>query len=132
LPHTQACLRAIAAHTSQPLAITIWDNASTDGTTAWLRSLAWPHLTVHCSPTNRGVAGGRNELLRRVLPRLCADGVLVFLDNDIEVRPGWTAPFLRLFAARPQCGLASKIGWSHVGTPHRAHPVPAPPAPAPA
>jgi len=108
---TRRCFASIAAHTQLPYAVTVLDNASRDGTQAYLRSLADPRFTVLESAVNLGVPGGRNVLLDAVLPVLPEDGFVVFLDNDIELQAGWCDPFLRLFEREPRAGLASADGW---------------------
>ena len=45
-----------------------------------------PKISYHSSPTNLGVAGGRNFLLR--LPEVQASDVIVILDNDVITPPG--------------------------------------------
>lgn len=111
LAHTKRCLESLFAHTTLPFEVQIVDNASSDGTQAWLASLSDPKIRIHYSPENLGVPGGRNELLRRILPRAMDGDFVVFLDNDIELHEGWHGPYERLFAAQPHAGLASKVGW---------------------
>ncbi|MBL8093003.1 MAG: glycosyltransferase [Anaerolineales bacterium] len=110
LAYTQQCLASLAAHTPVPHHVFILDNASTDDTPAWLSTLAAPHLHVELSALNRGVPGGRNRLLKTILPHLPEDGLVVFLDNDVELQPGWYEPFLDLFKAQPEVGVAGAHG----------------------
>ena len=126
LEHTQRCLASLAAHTSVPHQIFILDNASTDATPTWLGGLAAPHIHVDLSDENHGVPGGRNRLLKTVLPLLPEDGLLVFLDNDVEVHTGWTEPFTQLFRAYPDAGVAGAHGHAFIVHPHHRELLPAP------
>jgi alpha-1,3-rhamnosyl/mannosyltransferase len=110
LAHTQRCLLAIERHTPQPHEVWIVDNASADATPQWLRAQARPGLHLDFQPVNRGVPGGRNRLLELILPHAGNDDFVVFLDNDLEVGAGWTAPFLEVFAADPQIAIAGRSG----------------------
>lgn len=123
LDKTQACLESIRAHTRMPYRVHVWDNASKKDTKAWLREAEgiWDALDVRFSPTNRGVAGGRNELLNWLLPEIPADAWLVFLDNDITVGAGWTEPFEALLESVPDVGMMGHMGHPIlVGEGHRA------------
>lgn len=126
LEHTQRCLASLAAHTPAPHQIFILDNASTDDTPAWLSSLAAPHIHVDLSRENHGVPGGRNRLLKTILPLLPEDGLLVFLDNDVEVHAGWTEPFTQLFNAHPAAGVAGAHGHAFLVHEHHRELLPAP------
>lgn len=110
LDYTQRCLASLAAHTPVPHQIFIVDNASTDATPEWLSALMAPHIHVDLSPDNLGVAGGRNRLLKTILPHLPEDGQIVFLDNDVEVHAGRYRPFIDLFRERPDAGVAGAHG----------------------
>lgn len=108
---TRRCFQSIVEHTGLPFAVTVLDNASRDGTQAYLRGLGDERFTVLESAVNLGVPGGRNVLLQQVLPQLPDDGFVVFLDNDIELQAGWCDPYLRLFEQQPRAGMASADGW---------------------
>ncbi|MBK9175638.1 MAG: glycosyltransferase [Flavobacteriales bacterium] len=63
--------------------VIVADNASTDGSTAWLRE-AMPTVRVIQLPRNLGFAGGYNMALQQV----DAERYLL-LNSDVEVTPGW-------------------------------------------
>jgi GT2 family glycosyltransferase len=63
--------------------VIVADNASTDGSVAWL-GIHHPQITVLASDRNRGFAGGYNHALQHVQ----ADRY-VLLNSDVEVTPGW-------------------------------------------
>ncbi len=112
LSHTARCLESISAHTQAPWRALVLDNASSDGTPAYLRAITDPRITTHCGEQNLGVSGGRNWLLAQLLPTLRDDDLIVLLDNDIEVFAGWETPFLEAFAARPDLGVAGRWAFS--------------------
>ena len=112
LDYTQRCLQSLLTHTTLPFDVQILDNASSDGTQAWLAGLSDPRIRVCESPVNLGVPRGRNRLLELILPEAADEDFVVFLDNDIELHAGWHEPFERLFAEQPRAGMASKVGWT--------------------
>ena len=126
LEYTQRCLASLAAHTPVPHHIFILDNASTDATPEWLAALTAPQIHVSLSDVNHGVPGGRNRLLKTILPHLAGDGLVVFLDNDVEVHEGWHTPFIDLFAAQPEVGVAGAHGHPFVVTDEGRSLLPAP------
>jgi GT2 family glycosyltransferase/SAM-dependent methyltransferase len=110
--HTERCLRSIRAHTGARWSARVLDNASTDSTPSYLAALRDPRIEIECLRENRGVGGGRNRLLQQMLREMQDDELLVFLDNDIEVGPGWDRPFLDAFAAMPGLGVAGRWAFS--------------------
>lgn len=67
----------------------ILDNASTDGTTGYVRDLEGGAIKVICCKLNYGVAGGRSILLEE-LARVGLPQRIVFLDSDtVIVDQGW-------------------------------------------
>lgn len=62
-----------------------------------------PMLTFHSSPSNLGVAGGRNLLLR--LPEVQAADVIVVLDNDVITPPHHVTRLVAAVAADPRAGV---------------------------
>jgi GT2 family glycosyltransferase len=84
--------------------VLLWDNGSTDGTADAVAS-AFPHLLVHRSPTNLGVAGGRNAAARLALEHF-GPTHLLFLDNDMLVTEGCIDALLQAFADDPTLGQA--------------------------
>ena len=88
------------------------DNASTDETPRYLAALHDGRIETECLHENLGVGGGRNRLLQQMLQDMQDDELLVFLDNDIEVGPGWEQPFLDAFAGMPRLGVAGRWAFS--------------------
>lgn len=90
---TRLCLDSIVRNTDYPnYEIVVVDNASADGTPAYLRALAAasPHLTVIHNDTNTGFAAANNQGVLRGI----GDHV-VLLNNDTVVPPGWLSRLLR-------------------------------------
>ena len=90
---TQQCLTSLVFATDQPHEILLVDNGSTDGTGAF----PWPRcVTVLHNETNRGFAAACNQGIR-----IASGDVLVLLNNDTMVPPGW----LRMLSAHLTPGV---------------------------
>ena len=104
------CLpRAIASALAQEgarLELIVVDDASTDGTPAYLASLTDPRLRVIRAERNLGPSGARNLGLAAASAELVA-----FLDSDDAYRAGRLAVPLAAFAAEPDlvCVLSSAV-----------------------
>lgn len=110
LAATRRCVRSLVATTKAPFRLWIVDNASTDDTPQWLASRQEPWLRWRRNAENRGVPGGRNDLLDFVLPNAAPHDWLVFVDNDLEFAEGWLAPFGRAMQAFPNARVLGKVG----------------------
>jgi GT2 family glycosyltransferase len=77
------CLNAVAAQEGVEAETVLVDNASTDGTTEYVRE-TFPWVRTVTLATNRGFAGGNNAGVRAATGRLVA-----FLNNDTIAAPGW-------------------------------------------
>lgn len=102
---TTACLRALEQQAQAdriPIEVIVVDNASRDRTGELLHHALfnrWLNLRVIRNPQNLGFAKASNQ------GALIARGeVVVFLNNDTEVQPGWLAPLLDELAANPTTG----------------------------
>ncbi len=82
--------------------ILVVDNASTDGTGAWLAGLKDPRLHVLTLPRNRGGAGGFEAGMRHAMAETDADWICLM---DDDARPAADA-FAR-FGSRPRDGRAA-------------------------
>lgn len=99
---TLRCLETLVDQEGPELAIVVWDNGSVDGT-ADAVAQRFPTVLVHHHPRNLGVASGRNAAARLAMDRF-APPFLLFLDNDMELEPGFVRALHEAFATRPELG----------------------------
>jgi GT2 family glycosyltransferase len=99
LEYTRLALEAVLKLEYPNLRVVIWDNASTDGTIAYLRERiqGLAHVTGIASPTNRGVVYPMNE----VWSSNPEAELLAKIDNDTLVPP-------ELIRRLAECHLQSK------------------------
>lgn len=84
------CLEALrATHSATALDITVVDDGSTDRTAEVARTMGCRTLT---NPSSQGPASARNRGARAAQGRL-----LLFIDADVRIEPGWVAPLLQHF-----------------------------------
>jgi GT2 family glycosyltransferase len=79
--YTRQCLEYIEKYTDVPYELIIIDNASTDGTAAFLRGV---QATILTNATNQGCAAAWNQGIKASQGRH-----VVLLNNDVLVTPGW-------------------------------------------
>jgi GT2 family glycosyltransferase len=82
--------------------VLVWDNGSNDGTVEAVRG-AYPQVVAHHHPTNLGVASGRNAGAKFVLERFRPQ-YLLFLDNDLVLRPRFVRELLDVLEREPNVG----------------------------
>jgi GT2 family glycosyltransferase len=100
-------LRALASLMPQvdaDMRVLVWDNGSSDGTVAAVRR-EFPGVMAHHHPENLGVASGRNAGARLAC-QLFQPEYLLFLDNDLVLRPGFVAALLAAMETNPEVGQA--------------------------
>lgn len=95
LQETVAALLASPADELDYLVVV--DNASTDGTGAWLASLEDPRLRVITMARNTGGAGGFNHGLREITETFDPDWIVV-MDDDGRPDPGALSAFRARYA----------------------------------
>lgn len=92
--YTQRCLETLVAHTdASRYEVVLVDNASTDGTGELLDRLDGD-VTIVRNERNLGFATACNQGADRA-----GTGRLVFVNNDVELLPGWLDPLLAPFAS---------------------------------
>lgn len=100
LPLLKQCLPSVVATNYPNLEIIVADNASDDGSAAWVES-EYPAVKVVRHPQNWRFCKGNN----RAVPYATGDYILL-LNNDVEVPPGWLHPLVEAFEADPEIGAA--------------------------
>lgn len=106
---SKRCVRSVLDDPLAPdLDVIIVDNASSDSTPVWLDEIeAEPRVRVIRNQDNRGFAAACNQGLAAG-----AEGnadLLVILNNDIAVTPGWTTTMLRHLRNDPSIGLIGPV-----------------------
>ncbi|MCS6836887.1 MAG: glycosyltransferase family 2 protein [Anaerolineae bacterium] len=100
----KTCLDSLLCQTHAPLEIIVVDNASSDGSQAFVRQ-HYPQVKLVELPNNRGFTGACNVGIE------AAQGeFIVLLNNDTEVDPRWAEAVVRAFGADERVGIvASKM-----------------------
>lgn len=91
LHHLKKYFPSIAATEYPNYEIILADNASTDGSKAWIRE-HYPEVKVAAFDDNYGYCGGNN----RAIPYAEGD-ILLFLNNDVRVEPDWLHGLAKAF-----------------------------------
>ncbi|MFT3870345.1 MAG: glycosyltransferase [Nibricoccus sp.] len=106
LPLTQAMLKSLQATLPANLdhEIILIDDVSTDGTREWLASLNDPALRALLNDRNLGYAATNNRAVATATGDL-----LVLLNNDLVLTPGWLEPMLALHASLPKPGAIGNV-----------------------
>lgn len=76
--------------------VVVVDNASTDGSVGWLAE-RYPAVELIRFEENYGFAGGYNRAIDRV-----GEEIVLLLNSDVEVTPGWLEPLLKILDADPK------------------------------
>jgi len=97
-------LRSVMPQIAPDDRVLVWDNGSTDGTEQAIAA-EFPNVTVHHHPENLGVASGRNAGAK-LAEQLFQPEFLMFLDNDLVLRPGFVRALLEPFTGNPRLGQA--------------------------
>jgi GT2 family glycosyltransferase len=83
---TTACVESLVADDAR-VEVIVWDNGSSPDIAAALDALTGDRVQVHHGAENHGFALGNNLALAHA-----TGDVVVFLNNDTTVPPGWLAP----------------------------------------
>jgi GT2 family glycosyltransferase len=105
------CIESIGEFTTEPHEIIIIDNASTDGTADYLRSIAGngsvqgnARLRYRINMENIGFAGGVNQGLK-----MARGSTLLLLNNDTIVTRGWLTNLLGCLHSDERIGLVGPM-----------------------
>jgi GT2 family glycosyltransferase len=105
LNQRDSTLRALASlmpQVDEEMRVLVWDNGSGDGTVAAIQR-EFPEVVTHHHPDNLGVASGRNAGARLAIERFHPK-YLLFLDNDLVLRPGFVEALCAPLEADPAVG----------------------------
>src|SRR2546422_5924490 len=98
--HLEACFSSLGKQSVDAYETVLIDNASQDGSADFVRR-NFPRVRVIESKTNLGFAGGNNLAAKEA-----TGDVLVFLNDDTEVDPGWLERLLSPFDSDPRVAIA--------------------------
>jgi GT2 family glycosyltransferase len=101
---TKRCLESVYARTRAPFEVIVVDNHSADDTVACLRSLGLPRLEVVTNDVNLGFGAGCNLGAARARGEL-----LMFLNNDTLVCPGWLERMIDKLLAHGRLGMVGPM-----------------------
>jgi glycosyltransferase involved in cell wall biosynthesis len=108
LDYTKLALPSLLADPTEEFSLTIWDNASTDGTKEYLTSVEDPRIMRKVfSRENVRVSIVVNECFSKSSADLVG-----FIPNDFLVTPGWTRPLAQAHAEVHEFGM---IACWHLG-----------------
>ena len=102
--HLSSVVEALKEHPNNEIIVV--DNASTDGSVEWLRR-TFPGVRVLPQTHNLGFGGGSNAGFRAA-----SNDIVVLLNNDMRVEPGFLAPLLEPFADSSVFAVACQIFFS--------------------
>lgn len=80
------------------------DDASTDGTSDWLKSLPAPRYRFVRLESNCGYAAANNAAVKMARGRY-----LVLLNNDTVLLPGWLEAMIRVLVRAPSAGVVGNV-----------------------
>ena len=104
---TAPCLESILEHTDLSRhELIVVDNASSDGTAEYLRQFQskHPYVRLCLNEVNKGYAGGNNDGMR-----LSNGHILVLLNNDTLVGPGWLEPLIEVLDKDASVGMVGPV-----------------------
>ena len=108
LDYTKLALPALLGDSSEEFSLTIWDNASVDGSKDFLLSVNDRRIVEKVfSKENLGLRGAVNYLFNSSSAELVG-----IIPNDLLVTPGWTCSLARAHADVSEFGL---LGCWHLG-----------------
>jgi GT2 family glycosyltransferase len=96
ISYLEQFLPSVLASTYTNKKIIVADNASTDGSVAFVQT-HFPSIEILISPENYGFAKGYNFFLKQIEAEY-----YVLLNSDVEVTPGWMEPVIKLMHSNEQ------------------------------
>jgi len=103
LEYTRRALESLLADPSRSFIVTIWDNASSDGTREYLRTVSDPRINdLVLSEENVGQVDAVNTVWQRSDAELLGK-----LDNDCILTPGWADQLQKAHEDIPDLGVVA-------------------------
>jgi len=104
LDYTKLALASVLAEPTEEFSLTIWDNASTDGTVEYLRNEVNDSRIVDIVFSKENV--GQTAAVNEIWGKSKAD-LLGKLDNDCLMTPGWTRKLTQAHLDIPNLGVVA-------------------------
>jgi glycosyltransferase involved in cell wall biosynthesis len=104
LEYTKLALASVLADPTEEFSLTIWDNASTDGTVEYLKNEVCDHRIVDIVFSKENVS--QTAAVNTIWSKSKAD-LLGKLDNDCIVTPGWTRILVQAHADISNLGVVA-------------------------
>jgi GT2 family glycosyltransferase len=98
-----ACLSSLSAQECPPREVILVDNASTDGSAAWVQT-HHPWVRVVEAEENLGYCGGNNLGIR-----LSEQPYVALLNNDTKVEPAWLRCLFEALESNPGAAACSSL-----------------------
>lgn len=95
LTHLQTFLPSVVEYTPDH-SIFLVDNASTDGSVAWVKSI-YPQVSIIRNTENGGFCKGYNQGLKQIEAEY-----YMLLNSDVEVTANWLSPMLNVLESDPK------------------------------
>lgn len=113
LQHLTTCMPSLAATIYPNLDVVVVDNASSDGSLAWLESFAadapFP-VTIVANQDNATFSAGNNQAIRATAVGRTGDDLVLLLNNDIEpVEPHWLARMVQTLREREAAAVGARL-----------------------
>jgi GT2 family glycosyltransferase len=104
LEHLKICLPSVIRQSYKNIEIIVVDNASTDGSSEYVRQ-NYDAVKLVCNSTNVGFSKGNNVGIQ-----IASGKYIAVLNNDTELEPNWVGSLVEVAEEHPEAGMfACKI-----------------------